>query len=263
MSAAGGKDTRFAASVRRAFPANTKFPGERTNKMPKNALIYRACLNGVKGHIDSFPTGRVVDAGFIYLEGKPDEERLKSLREKYSNRLFVCHSEEWEKGLKEYYPEIFSITRYQMVADNRQFIKERLKTFTRHLPEGYCPEPFDEKAYREKPFGHGSNFSTWEDFREKGIGCVVRYEGEIVASASSYVTDRKDTELDISTLPKHRRKGLALACAAGMLLQGMEKGITVHWDAQNMPSRLMAEKLGYRLEESYPAYLFTDPAALM
>jgi len=43
----------------------------------------------------------------------------------------------------------------------------------------------------------------------------------------------------------------------------MARGLTVHWDAQNMSYCMMAEKLGYQLEESYSAYLFTDPATLM
>ena len=78
--------------------------------------------------------------------------------------------------------------------------------------------------------------------------------GEIVSSASSFLSLDREIELDVSTKESHRGKKLATACVARMLKDCMERGITVHWDAQNDVSRHLAEKFGFEIETGYPVY---------
>ena len=85
-------------------------------------------------------------------------------------------------------------------------------------------------------------------------GAVVYYGGEIVAAASSFLSLNGEIEMDISTKEAHRRKNLATACAARMLQDCMERGITVHWDAQNDISRHLAGKFGFEMEKEYSVY---------
>ena len=81
------------------------------------------------------------------------------------------------------------------------------------------------------------------------------YDGnEIVAAASSFLSLEGEIELDVSTKEAHREKGLAKACIARMLRDCMERGITVHWDAQNEVSRHLAEKFGFEAETKYSVY---------
>ena len=61
-------------------------------------------------------------------------------------------------------------------------------------------------------------------------------------------------EMDISTKETHRGKKLAVACTARMLENCMERGITVHWDAQNDISRHLAEKFGFEAETEYSVF---------
>ena len=61
-------------------------------------------------------------------------------------------------------------------------------------------------------------------------------------------------ELDVSTLPEHRRRHLAENCAAMMLHDCEDRRIMVHWDAQNPESRAMAEKFGFELDQEYTVY---------
>ena len=79
-------------------------------------------------------------------------------------------------------------------------------------------------------------------------------DGEIVAAASSFLSLDGEAELDVFTKEEHRKKGLAGACAAGMLRDCMERNITVHWDAQNEISRHLAEKFGFRTETEYTVF---------
>lgn len=49
-------------------------------------------------------------------------------------------------------------------------------------------------------------------------------------------------------------QGLALACSAAFLLECLEKGIIPNWDAVNLQSVGLAEKLGYVYDREYQVY---------
>ena len=57
----------------------------------------------------------------------------------------------------------------------------------------------------------------------------------------------------MDTREDHRRKGLALCCAAQLILSCLEKGKYPSWDAANRASVALAEKLGYHFDREYPA----------
>ena len=123
------------------------------------------------------------------------------------------------------------------------------------LPEGYELSVYDEAAFTAHAFGHGANYADFEAFRENGSGAVVRFEGKIVASASSFLSFHQHVELDVFTSPDHRRKGLADRCVDLMMNDCASRGITVHWDAQNEPSTRMAVSHGFEIEQDYAVYL--------
>lgn len=121
--------------------------------------------------------------------------------------------------------------------------------------EGYDCGLFTKDDFEKHPFDHGMMYPDFENFRENGSGACVHVGTEIVASASSFLTLETEAELDISTSPEHRRKGLALHCASAMLRDCMARSITVHWDAQNETSLHLAEKFGFKLEQVYKVFI--------
>ena len=123
------------------------------------------------------------------------------------------------------------------------------------LDPEYVIQAFGEDAYALHPFSHGANYETAAAFLENGAGAVAWYHREIVSSASSFLTFHHEVELDVSTAEAHRRKGLAEACVSRMLRDCMQRGLTVHWDAQNESSRRLAEKFGFTVEQSYTVYV--------
>ena len=52
----------------------------------------------------------------------------------------------------------------------------------------------------------------------------------------------------------YRRRGLAAACSAKLILECRRRGWYPSWDAQNLWSVALAEKLGYHLDHEYTAY---------
>ena len=49
-------------------------------------------------------------------------------------------------------------------------------------------------------------------------------------------------------------QGLALACSAAFLLECLERNIIPNWDAANLKSVGLAEKLGYIYDQEYQVY---------
>ena len=55
-------------------------------------------------------------------------------------------------------------------------------------------------------------------------------------------------------MEEERRKGLATTASAALILRCLDEGLYPSWDAQNMNSVHLAEKLGYEFDHEYTAY---------
>lgn len=212
-------------------------------------FLYRAALQGTFGKREAYSRSSITDALFVYLDGEPETESAARLDACYRSRPLVCLTEAWEERIRELYPDAAIYRRTMMQPAGRFIIPENME-----IPEGYRLAGMDEAAFEEHPFSHGENYSCFAAFRAEGSGAVIYRGGEIVAAASSFLSLNGEVEMDISTKETHRRKNLATACAARMLRDCMERGITVHWDAQNDVSRHLAEKFGFEIETAYSVY---------
>ena len=92
------------------------------------------------------------------------------------------------------------------------------------------------------------------DLCRRGVGVAALYEGVPVAGAGSYCVYRGGIEVEIDTRPDHRRRGLATACGARLILECLDRGLYPSWDAIDLRSAALAEKLGYRRGDPYPVY---------
>ena len=87
-----------------------------------------------------------------------------------------------------------------------------------------------------------------------GRGMVILKNGIIVAGASSYTRYREGIEIEVDTIEPERRKHLATIACSALILNCLEEGLYPSWDAQNMNSVHLAEKLGYEFDHEYAAY---------
>ena len=65
---------------------------------------------------------------------------------------------------------------------------------------------------------------------------------------------REGIEIEVDTVPEERNKGLATIVCAALILGCLEEGLYPSWDAQNLTSVHLAEKLGYEYDHEYTAY---------
>ncbi len=219
-------------------------------------LLLAACEAGAFGRTLDYANGRVYEAGFIYLDGEADMSVFDEHVGAWRQRMFIFLSDSWKNAVLRKHAELRTVTRY--IMKRTRFDKQALDAICASVPTGYTVSDFDLEAFALRPFRHGANYETFASFKQYGAGSVARHSGNIVSSASSFITFDGAVEVDVSTNADYRRKGLAAACCAKMLIECDEKGLSAHWDAQNTASRALAEKLGYETERAYAAYTFYE-----
>ena len=99
-----------------------------------------------------------------------------------------------------------------------------------------------------------SSFDSKEMYLTLGRGFVVMKGERIVSGASSYSRYREGIELEVDTVTEERRRGFAATVCSALILDCLEDGLYPSWDAQNLHSVRLAEKLGYELEGEYTVY---------
>ncbi len=91
-------------------------------------------------------------------------------------------------------------------------------------------------------------FRDGADFVRCGLGVLALWDGVPVAGAASYTVYDGGIEIEIDTRPDLRRRGLALACGARLILDCLDRGLYPSWDAMTCAPWPLAEKLGYHLD---------------
>lgn len=97
-------------------------------------------------------------------------------------------------------------------------------------------------------------FESAEDFVQRGIGYAMMQDDTIIGIAYSSLVNTRAIEVSIVVEEEHRKKGIATALAAKLLVWCLERRLHPNWDAANLPSCGLAEKLGYTSKGEYRAY---------
>ncbi len=230
-----------------------------------------SCLQDVMGTVygtaspegsGKYGAAAAVLGDFIFLAGEPEKELLSFLDEncRAEFRILVPRSEEWFEVIgRQFGPRAKKITRYALKKEPGVFEREALLKAASSLPEGYSLCLIDKELYeacRENTWSRDlvSQFETYEDYQRLGLGAAVRYGNELVSGASSYTSYEGGIEIEIDTRKDHRRRGLAFACGARLILECLDRGLYPSWDAQNLWSVALAEKLGYHFDQEYTAF---------
>ena len=231
----------------------------------QETLIW-SCIQKVMGNVyadrEELPRSAVAMLGdFCFLAGKPDRETAAYKPADCSRdfRIVVPQTEEWGALIADIYGDrARKVIRYAFRKDNR-FDTALLQKAAGSLPEDYTMKLMDEELFvhcRAHDWSRDfvSLYGNYEQYRNLGIGVVVLKGGEPVAGASSYARYLDGIEIEIDTRQDQRRKGLAYACGAKLILECLERGLYPSWDAQNKWSAALAQKLGYIFDHEYTAY---------
>lgn len=204
----------------------------------------------------------IIAADFCYLLGevKHPDEIEKLLVENAHYKIITPVGLQWVTYLYEHLSEkVYCFKRYAIKHEPDVFDQKNLIQLIDSIDSIYEIKQIDEEIYKEvlnKDWAADGCcfFESYEDFRKNGLGYVIYKEEQLVCIASSYTSYKNNIGVTIGTLDEHRRKGLAAACAATLILECLKRGIYPEWEAANTASVALAEKLGYHFDKEYDVY---------
>jgi len=134
--------------------------------------------------------------------------------------------------------------------------RERLMALQHELPIGYTLKPVTEADAA----GFAQLSASLVDFTEQeqptmaySVGFGIEVEGQFVAGCAGAPAGGM-LDFEIQTALAHRRRGLATAVAAAMILYCLDHELKPCWDAANEMSARLAEKVGFVGRTRYSAY---------
>ena len=194
-----------------------------------------------------------------HYAGEPDRELVVAGKPK--GLVFMTpQTEGWAKLIEECFPDAEKKTRYA-IKRQKHFDRENLGAMIKALPAGYELKKIDPEIYdlclqvTDPDLADlVSEFDSKEAFFDGGRGFVILKEGRVVSGAASCLLYRDGIEIEIDTDKTERRRGLASAAGAALILSCLDDGLEPRWDAANMNSVHLAEKLGYEFSHAYVYY---------
>jgi hypothetical protein len=230
-----------------------------------------SCIEGNMGKawVDNKtePTMAVVlVADFCYLFGavgdidNEDDISVKTLFEKAQRKIIVIFDNSWVTFIEKFYTNRYKkFKRFSIKREPYVFQRDILNSYIKAVEANFEIKRIDEDIYY-KVLNDSfmadccSNFTSIESFLNNGIGYVIMQGNEIISGASSYSYCKGAIDITIGTKEEFRKKGLALACASKLILECLDNNIYPRWDASNIESVALAEKLGYHFDKEYEVY---------
>lgn len=201
-----------------------------------NETIIWSCLQGIMGEIYtnlSEDAAMAILGDFAFYAGNPSEELVKYKPEscKQDFIIMIPQNANWAESIEKYYGDkAKKVTRYAIKKEKDIFDVEKLQQAVDSLQSGYVLKKMEETEYdmcKENAWANDLvlQYKDYKAYKNIGLGIVVLKDGELVSGASSYSRYDQGIEIEIDTRKDHRRKGLAYACGAKLILECLEKWV--------------------------------------
>jgi GNAT superfamily N-acetyltransferase len=231
--------------------------------VPRVDLSIGCVIEGQMGnaYVDDVqnPSAYKIQVGpFFYFAGDAfGEGGQEMLRNISPWTLFMPSSEGWLKAGKNMYRDkLIGFDRYSFSSEclSVEHLEKYLtqSSFSENLKE--VDLAVATQVWGQDHFLDLSCFESPFDFMERGIGYYVERRGTIIGAAYSSLVCSQGIEVSIFVAEDYRRQGMATALAAHLLKWCLENKMDSHWDAANLESCTLAEKLGYFPKGTYQAY---------
>lgn len=224
-----------------------------------------SCLQGYMGAAYANDPNRPESAQIVlgdicFFAGAPNEALARNIPAEKEFAILVPQHEGWSELIERVYgSKAARWMRYATKKESDGFDEKRLRAYIARLPDEYQLRMIDEELFEQiQTLAWArdlcSQFRDYQSFEDLALGVVACWGGVVVSGASAYAVYRGGIEVEVDTREDMRRRGLALACSAMLILECQKRGLYPSWDAHNEESLALAEKLGYRPAKTYPAY---------
>jgi len=163
-------------------------------------------------------------------------------------------SPEWQHTLETLFsdaPLVDHPCRAVYHLDHSQFA-ERHSGWRDRVAEGYQVVPYNLDLAQNK--GLPAFWGSADAFLARGVGYAAMQGDTSVSRCHTVIVGDGEAEISIDTNEAHRRKGLATAVACAFIEACFGRGLEPAWScwADNVPSRSLAESLGFVLHAETP-----------
>jgi GNAT superfamily N-acetyltransferase len=175
--------------------------------------------------------------------------------------VVIAPTPAWQHLVAETYPNALAVYRRE-AFQAEQFDIDKLRRFCQ------VPSGFELRQVRLEELPQFAtdldraliyNFRSHEEFITRAVGMGILCQGRFVSGAAAAAVGGGKIEIEIQTHRQFRRRGLARAVAAALILYCLEHGIEACWDAANEPSAALARQLGFHSTGKYDAYRLNHP----
>jgi GNAT superfamily N-acetyltransferase len=202
---------------------------------------------------------RIAVGPFWYLAGDATSAAGREMvRDLPAYTLLMPSPADWVRAAQEIHGDkLLEFSRYSFSTD--ELPPDHLGKLLNQSKYRAVIQPIDAalaSRFIQNPQGRVdlSAFDSAEDFVARGVGFCLPMDETIVAAAYSSLVCSRGIEVSIFVEPRYRERGVATALASRLALACLERGWEPHWDAANLESCKLAEKLGYRRSGTYTAY---------
>lgn len=218
-------------------------------------------LDGVMGeaYVDNITNPKIaflVVRSYCFISGTIEKESLKQIIDKNFKNYKLIPSNNISKQLEEIYNnDIHKSQRYSIKKDV-EFDKNKLKEMANALESNFKIIKIDQALadrIRKEKF-----INITDDYKNYGIGFCCMYNNKIIGVASSNIFYKDGIEVNIKVEEQYRREGIATAMASKLILECLEQNKKISWDAANMNSVGLAQKLGFKYDSTYHFYSFNQ-----
>lgn len=190
---------------------------------------------------------------YCFISGMISEKDLKNIIDIYDLENYIIIPSDEIKTLLEkiYSGNIEKFQRYS-IKKNVKFNKEQLIKYVNNSNKKFqFLRINDELSERIRAEGF---IHITDDYKNNGIGYCCMNDKDIIGVASSNIFYNDGIEVNIKVKEEYRRKGIATTLAAMLILSCLEENKKVSWDAANLNSVYLAEKLGFEFASEYDCY---------
>lgn len=189
---------------------------------------------------------------YCFISGNIQKNDLYELINTRLKKYIIIPSDNLKSIIEEMFEGNVNIFERYSIKKDPSFNIKKLQEYEDKVSKEYCIQEIDSSVAER--IRKENLISITDNYEKNGIGYYCTYNGKIIGIASSNIIYKDGIEVNIEVKEEHRRKGIATALASKLILKCLEKNKKISWDANNLWSVSLAEKLGFKYDSTYNVY---------
>lgn len=232
---------------------------EKLKNLFKDIRFYmgNSVLDGTMGeaYVDNISNPKfaiLIVRKYCFISGNIEKENLYKLINNKLTQYILIPSDNLKSIIEEIFKDSVNKLERYSIKKNPVFDKKKLQEYINKVSKEYNIQAIDNKIanrIKEEKF-----INITDDYEKNGVGYCCTYNNEIIGVASSNIFYIDGIEVNIKVKDEYRRKGIASALASKLILKCLEENKKISWDAANLWSVGLAEKLGFEYDSTYNIY---------